>query len=79
MPHIVDNGLVTLAQHGLIKNRSYLKNLLIFLNETTRRMNEGVAVEICYLDLSKAFDSVSYFLLDHKLPVFGIDGLTGIG
>lgn len=42
-------------------------NLLISLDETTRRMDEGKAVEVFYLEFNKA-NSISHFLLDHEMP-----------
>lgn len=65
--HLVNNRCLTLAQHGFVKNRSCLTNLLVFLEESK-------IVVVCYLDFSKVFDSVSHSLPDHKLPAFGITG-----
>lgn len=40
-------------------------NLLLLLDKTNRGMDDEKAVGICSLDFSKAFDSVSHFMLDH--------------
>ena len=68
------NNLLSKFQHGFIKGRSCLSNLLCFLDEVTKRLDEGKPVEICYVDFSKAFDSVNHRLLLHKLKLLGING-----
>ena len=65
--HVVDHGILDTAQHGFMKGRSCLTNLLSFLDEVTQRLDEGQRVEVCYLDFRKAFDSVNHRLLIHKL------------
>ena len=72
--HLQQHALLNSAQHGFMKNRSCLTNLLCYLDEVTERIDEGKMVEVCYLDFSKAFDSVSHRLLLHKLRFFGIGG-----
>lgn len=53
------------------------KSLIMFPGETTRGMDKGNEIEVCYLDFIKAFDFASQFLLDLKLPAFGITGEAG--
>ncbi|MGL5622948.1 RNA-directed DNA polymerase, partial [Cetobacterium sp.] len=72
--HLARHELLSDAQHGFVKRRSCLTNLLQFLNEVTRRLDAGIQVNVCYLDFSKAFDSVSHKLLLLKLDAFGIVG-----
>ena len=52
--------LIKDSQHGFTKGRSCLTNLLQFLNEVTRNLDEGRPVDIIYLDFAKAFDKVPY-------------------
>lgn len=54
-------------KHNSVKKSSCLTNLLVIPAEVTRRTNEGKTAEVCYLEFGKAFDSVSYFLLDLEL------------
>ena len=68
------NKLIAPTQHGFTKGKSCLTNLLSFLDEVTMRLDEGKVVEVCYLDFSKAFDSVNHRLLLHKLSFLGIKG-----
>jgi len=49
-----------------------LTNLLSFLDEVTQRLDEGKSVEVCYVDFSKAFESVSHSFLLYKLDLLGI-------
>ncbi|MGL5756646.1 MAG: reverse transcriptase domain-containing protein, partial [Paraclostridium sp.] len=72
--HLAENSLLNPAQHGFVKQRSCLTNLLSFLDEVTGRLDAGMKVEVCYLDFSKAFDSVCHELLLRKLEGFGIAG-----
>ena len=72
--HLTTNGLISTTQHGFIKGRSCLTNLISFLDEVTKRLDEGIPVEVCYIDFSKAFDSVNHRLLLNKLSLLGISG-----
>ncbi|KAJ7415265.1 hypothetical protein BTVI_38830 [Pitangus sulphuratus] len=55
------------SQHGFIKGKSCLTNLIAFYNETSTWMDEGRAVDIVYLDFSNVFDTVSHETLIGKV------------
>jgi hypothetical protein len=68
--HLIHNNLISAQQHGFMRNRSCLTNLLCFLDEITMHLDKGDNVEVCYLDFRKAFDSVNHRLLIAKLAKF---------
>jgi len=51
------------SQHGLGERKACLTNLKIFYDEVTVLMHERRAVDIVYLDFSKAFNTVSHNIL----------------
>ena len=58
--HMVDflvrHKLLNSSQHGFLKARSCLTNMLRFLEEITKWIDEGLPVDIIYIDFQKAFD-----------------------
>ncbi|KAK4810629.1 hypothetical protein QYF61_007366 [Mycteria americana] len=55
--HVEDNQVIRPSQHGFRKGRSCLTNLISFYDKVTRLVDEGKAVDVVYLDFSKAFDT----------------------
>ena len=64
---LVNNKLINPSQHEFLKARSCLKNMLCFLEDVTKWVDEGSLVDIIYVDLKKAFDKVPHQRLLLKL------------
>ena len=59
------------SQHGFTNGRSCLTNLISFYDKVTRLVDEGQAVDVVYLDFSKAFDTVPHNIIVEKLAAHG--------
>ena len=64
--------LLSGKQHGFMKGRSCLSNLLESIDAVNDLLAEGGCADILYFDFSKAFDSVPHHRLLIKLKNFGI-------
>ena len=74
LQHVDSHNLLTKEQHGFMKGRSCLTNLLETFEDITKMLDEGDGVDMIYLDYSKAFDSVPHRRLIAKIPAYGIQG-----
>jgi len=74
--HVKDNQGIRPSQHGFVKDRSYLTNLISFYDQVTLLLYEGKTVDVIYLDFSKAFDTVPCSILLQRLASHGLDGCT---
>ncbi|KAJ7411672.1 RNA-directed DNA polymerase from mobile element jockey-like protein [Pitangus sulphuratus] len=63
-------------QHGFRSGRSCLTNLISFYDKMTNLVDEGKALDVVYLDFSKAFDTLSHIILLKKPAACGLDRCT---
>ena len=72
--HLAVNKILLPSQHGFMKSKSCLTNLLEYLETLTRLVDEGHSVDIVFCDFSKAFDKVPHQRLLTKMQAHGIQG-----
>ncbi|WP_260439318.1 reverse transcriptase domain-containing protein, partial [Proteus mirabilis] len=66
--------MISYSQHGLVKGRSCLTNLIEFFEVVTKEVDEGKAVDVVYMDFSKVFDKVPHGRLLQLIRRYGIEG-----
>ena len=78
MQHAEENNSLYPLQHGLRKGRSCEKQLIEFVDDISKNLQEGrqTDIHVLIMDFAKAFDKVNHSLLIHKLRYYGIDGKT---
>ena len=64
--------LINPSQHGFLKAKSCLTNVLCFLEEITKLVDDGTPVDVIYLDFQKAFYKVPHQRLIIKLKAHGM-------
>ena len=53
--HLIHHNLIRSSQHGFIKGKSTVTNLLAYLEELTKIVDGGHPLDVVYLDFAKAF------------------------
>ena len=70
--HIKGKRVIRGSQHDFTKGKSCLTNLIAFYEDVTRWTDDVKAVDVAYLDFSKASDTVSHSILAAKLRKCGL-------
>ena len=68
---VEDRDILCSQQHGFVRGRSCLSNLLESLESWTQALDAGYGLDIVYLDYRKAFDTVPHLRLLLKLKRYG--------
>jgi len=71
---VEEKKVIRCSQHGFTKGKSCLTNLIAVYDGMTGWVDEGRAVDVVYLDFSKAFDTVSHNIHLGKLRKRGLGG-----
>ena len=69
-----DNDLFTNHQHGFIKTKSCVTQLLESIEKLAELLDQGYSVDVIYLDFQNTFDSVPHQRLLKKIYGYGIRG-----
>jgi len=70
---VQEKKVIRNSQHGFTKRVSCLTNLVAFYDDMTVWVDEGRAVDVVYLNFSKAFDTVSRNILLRRLRKCELD------
>jgi len=71
---VEEKKVIRSSQHAFTKGKSCLTTLIDFYDGMTGWVDEGRAVDVVCLDVSKAFDTDSHNILLGKLRKCGLDG-----
>ena len=74
MNHSDCNSIINSYQHGFRPHHSCETQLLPFVEDISRAMDQHSQIDLLLLDFSKAFDTVPHMRLLSKLSYYGING-----
>ena len=79
MNHLENNNNLGSFQYGFRKKKSCLSQMLLYYEEITQNLEDGVNTDNIFLDMEKAFDKVDQGLLAHRIKEKQIIGKWGCG
>jgi len=74
--HMKDKKVTMNIWHGFMKWKSGLSNILPFYKDKASLVDEGRAVDVVYLDFSKALGTISHNIFIDKLTKYKSDRCT---
>ena len=75
LKHLEENKLLSDSQFGYRPHRSTELAATLFLDDIRRNMDKSQLTGAIFIDLRKAFDTLSHSLIVSKLPEYGISGI----
>lgn len=75
--NLEDNAVTCHSQHGFMRGKSGLSNLISFHDKVTHLGDQREPFDVIFLDFSKAFDNVSPSILLDKMWSWVSSWLTG--
>lgn len=63
-----------MGQHGFVRGKSYLTNLIVFFCEVTKKIDKARVVDDVYMNVSKAFEKLLHGGLVWKAGPHRIQG-----
>ncbi len=76
MSHLESNNILHDRQHGFRQGRSCETQLIEFVQDLGKSMNDGHQIDAIVMDFSKAFNKVAHNRLAYKLSQYGVRGTT---
>ncbi len=73
--HLIDNNLISGDQHGFRAKYSTQTQLIEFLDWVTKEVDKGNSIDVAYVDIAKAFDTVGHPKMLARLEQYGIRGI----
>ena len=74
MKYLESNNLITDRQYSYRQKRSTNMATTLLLDSIKKEVDKGLLVGATFIDLSKAFDTISHARILAKLPLYGISG-----
>ena len=73
LEHLTSTNLLTPHQFGFLRGTT---QLLYMMDILTKSLDQGVPIDVVYMDLQKAFDTVPHKQLLYKIKYYGVVGIT---